>query len=58
MTPLLICFPQIITGLQNFDRDNVASVVTAADKVGNLDALFLLFFFKVLNNERLFSLVL
>lgn len=24
---------QIISGLQNFDRDNVASVVTAADKV-------------------------
>lgn len=28
-------FPlQIITGLQNFCRDNVASVVIAADKVG------------------------
>lgn len=24
---------QIISGLQNFDRSNVASVVTAADKV-------------------------
>lgn len=24
---------QIISGLQNLDRDNVASVVTAADKV-------------------------
>ena len=24
---------QIISGLQNFDKDNVASVVTAADKV-------------------------
>ena len=29
---------QIISGLQNFDRSNVASVVTAADKVGILCA--------------------
>jgi hypothetical protein len=36
---------KIITGLQNFDKDNVASVVTAAEKVLylTLSALFFLF---------------
>jgi hypothetical protein len=35
---------KIITGLQNFDKDNVASVVTAAEKVLylTLSALFFL----------------
>lgn len=31
---LFLMLLQIISGLQNLDRDNVASVVTAADKVG------------------------
>jgi len=30
---LMYALSQIISGLQNFDKDNVASVVIAADKV-------------------------
>lgn len=36
---------KIISGLQNFDKDNVASVVTAADKVFYLTSVLLHFLF-------------
>lgn len=36
---------QIISGLQNFDRGNVASVVTAADMVGTIFRLHLFYRF-------------
>jgi len=36
---------QIISGLQNFDRSSVASVVTAADKVLMMHLSFSVYYF-------------
>lgn len=44
---------QIISGLQNFDRDNVASVVTAADKVGTIFGLHLFYGFAMKMCEKI-----
>lgn len=42
---------QIISGLQNLNKENVAAVVTAADKVDNI--LMLLFFIGLFNTAYL-----